>query len=41
MDRLLSLTIVIALGSWIGVEAYVVIARAIETLAPLLGLPLA
>jgi hypothetical protein len=41
MERLLSLTIVVALGSWIGVEAYVLVARAVEILAPVIGLPLA
>ncbi len=34
MHRLVSLTIIVALGSWVGVEAYVLIARAMETVAP-------
>ncbi len=41
MNRLFSLIVLIALGSWVGLEAYVAIASAIAFLAPYLVFTLA
>jgi hypothetical protein len=39
MSKLLSMIALIAGGSWVGVEAYVVIADAVESIGPLLVMP--
>jgi hypothetical protein len=39
MSKLLSTIALIVVGSWIGVEAYVVIADAVASIAPLLAAP--
>jgi hypothetical protein len=39
MSKLISTIAIIAVGSWVGVEAYVVIADAVASIAPLLITP--
>jgi hypothetical protein len=39
MSKFLSMIAIVTVGSWVGVEAYVVVADALESIAPLMTLP--